>query len=524
MARKRVQERVKIDQSVIEKAFEAARAGTAGRDIYADTEQRSLALIRRGRDLGWYVKTRDFTRRLGDVAKSHKSKDALPPRAAREAAARLLTELRKAPKEQAEAAPAPVWTWAECVAARLQLLSGNRVVARRIKIPSAETLSDVRSSFGIDRRTGAFVAEKRPSLAILQDIPLTGLNAHVLGSGIRAINGVRPREKFLTYAKSMLTWAYSNSHESGFVVPAPWWPQIEPPHPSAEEIEKMRADAEKLRSRKTAFRIQHVGDLLARHEDFCAGKVAEDKISPGIRWGIWWIALTANRRGSTTVLERTNVQQQDPLGEAGWGSALWTEGQMKARKAFMLPVPPIGLHVINSSVADWQNLIKISHGLGHNTKWVFASTRREQRDGVGYDRPTDIAIHPSSLADHLRNMKGLKESAHQNALAGLPDFSLHTVRSAATHFLENYPGLSAAASSAFLGHAPALDDKDPEARSPTTEKFYSATQRMPLKTLAMKAWSEAVLNSYLKAGGVWPPRPYEAPIKKYYRSKRIGES
>jgi hypothetical protein len=91
---------------------------------------------------------------------------------------------------------------------------------------------------------------------------------------------------------------------------------------------------------------------------------------------------------------------------------------------------------------------------------VFASTRREQRDGVGYDRPTDIAIHPSSLADHLR-MKGLKQSAHQNALAGLPDFSLHIVRTAATHFLENYPGLSAAASSVFLGHAPPLNDKYP---------------------------------------------------------------
>ena len=190
----------------------------------------------------------------------------------------------------------------------------------------------------------------------------------------------------------------------------------------------------------------------------------------------------------------------------------------------MLPVPPIGLHVINSSIADWQALINISHGLGHKTKWVFASTRREQRDGVGYDRPTDIAIHPSSLADHLRNMKGLKESAHLNALDGLPDFSLHTVRSAATHFLENYPGLSAAASSGVLGHAPPLDDKDPEARSPTTEKFYSVTQRMPLKTLAMKAWSEAVLDAYLKAGGAWPPRPYEAPVKRYFRSKRVGES
>jgi integrase len=512
--------RVKIDQTIIEKAFEAARSGAAGRDIYADTEQRSLTLIRRGRDLGWYVKTRDFTRRLGDVAKSYKSKDALPPRAAREAAARLLTELRTSPKEREEAASTRVWTWADCVTARLLLLSGNRVVARRIKIPSAETLSDVRSAFGIDRKTGTFSAAKRPSLTVLQDIPLTALNAHVLGSAIRAINGVRPREKFLAYAKSMLTWAYSNSHESGFVVPAPWWPQIEPPQPSSEEISMMQANAEKLRSRKTGFRVQHVGDLLARHEDFCAGKVAEEKISPGIRWGIWWIALTANRRGSTTLLERTNVQQSDALGEDGWGTALWTEGQMKARKDFMLPVPPIGLHVINSSIADWQALINISHGFGHKTKWVFASTRREQRDGVGYDRPTDIAIHPSSLADHLRNMKGLKESAHPNVLAGLPDFSLHTIRSAATHFLENYPGLSAAASSAFLGHAPPLDDKDPEARSRTTERFYSVTQRMPLKTLAMKAWSGAVLDAYLKAGGVWPPRPYDIPIKKIYRTKR----
>jgi len=168
----------------------------------------------------------------------------------------------------------------------------------------------------------------------------------------------------------MLTWAYSNSHESGFVVPAPWWPQIEPPYSSTEEIDKLRANAEKLRLRKTGFRIQHIG-------------------------GIWWIALTANRRGSTTVLERANVQQHDPLGEAGWGTALWTENQMKARKDFMLPVPPMGLHVINSSIADWQALTNISQGFGHKTKWVFASTRREQREGVGYDRPTDIVIHPS---------------------------------------------------------------------------------------------------------------------------------
>ncbi len=142
--------RVKIDQTIIEKAFEAAGSGAAGRDIYADTEQRSLTLIRRGRDLGWYVKTRDFTRRLGDVAKSYKSKDALPPRAAREAAARLLTELRTSPKEREETASTRVWTWADCVTARLFLLSGNRVVARRIKISLGR--NPVRRSIGFRHR------------------------------------------------------------------------------------------------------------------------------------------------------------------------------------------------------------------------------------------------------------------------------------------------------------------------------------------------------------------------------------
>lgn len=143
--------RVKIDQTIIDKAFEGARSGVAGRDIYADTEQRSLALIRRGGDLGWYVKTRDFTRRLGDVAKSYKSKDALPPRAAREAAARLLAELRTSPKEQEGTAPTRVWSWADCVTARLLLLSGNRVVARRIKIPLDR--NTVRRSSGIRHRS-----------------------------------------------------------------------------------------------------------------------------------------------------------------------------------------------------------------------------------------------------------------------------------------------------------------------------------------------------------------------------------
>ena len=56
----------------------------------------------------------------------------------------------------------------------------------------------------------------------------------------------------------------------------------------------------------------------------------------------------------------------------------------------------------------------------------------------------------------------------------------------------------------------------------TRQRVQLSLLTLPLKTLAMRAWSEPVLNAYLKAGGVWSPRPYEDSIKKYARSKGIS--
>jgi hypothetical protein len=135
-----------------------------------------------------------------------------------------------------------------------------------------------------------------------------------------------------------------------------------------------------------------------------------------------------------------------------------------------------------------------------------------------------MSVTDGDLVDRMAKKHSVSPAAVQVVLAALRSGGGRMAQFSHADFggmSQWSPGMSAAASSAFLAHAPALDDKDPEARSPATEKFYSVTQRMPLKTLAMRAWSEAVLNAYLKAGGVWPPRPYEAPIKKYSRSKRI---
>jgi hypothetical protein len=97
-----------------------------------------------------------------------------------------------------------------------------------------------------------------------------------------------------------------------------------------------------------------------------------------------------------------------------------------------------------------------------------------------------------------------------------PDFSLHTIRSAATNFFEKYVGLPPAASSAFLAHGHKADKGDPNAMSEVIEKFYLVSQKMDLKIKAMQAWSDTVMEAYDKAGGKWP-QPYPQPKPKTIR-------
>lgn len=531
---------VKIDIDTIRVALAAAAVNKAGRDRWMDTEERHLMLERRGDRVAWFVKNRDFTRKLGDVRKgSYKAADQLTPSDARREAAKQLTDLRLSQKPKpAEKPQKVVWTWSQLVDARLESLAGERVVRSR------QTQEDVRQAFGINSRTKVFDASKRPSLSTMQGMSLStmqgmslnDLDAEVLGDAMRAIEHRRPREKFLAYAKSALSWAYSNIHKSGFKPTGTWWTEIEPPELDKEGIKKFKAFHAVLLDRKISFTVQHVGQVLARSEAFCADRTSNEKISPGIRFGIWWWALTANRRGSTARLERANVVANDPFNDLpGWGSAFWDAGEMKGRKPFLIGVPPTGMHVINLSISDWQVLVTESHSKDHKSKWVYASTRRVQRIGVADDLDTDIPIHPSSLADYIRNMRGIKDLAKDengnydpakrkpDFLKGIPDFSLHTVRSAATNFFDGYVGLPPAAASAFLGHGHKADRNDPDAMNEVTEKFYLVSQRMPLKIKAMQAWSDAVMEAYEKEGGR-RPQPYPPPNPKKLATKNSGSN
>ena len=74
-----------------------------------------------------------------------------------------------------------------------------------------------------------------------------------------------------------------------------------------------------------------------------------------------------------------------------------------------------------------------------------------------------------------------------------------------TKFLEKK--ISPVHASLVLAHS--LPDSADE-MSPTTREYYSVSQRMEDKATAMHAWSNALVEAYLKAGGTMPG-PIEKP-------------
>jgi hypothetical protein len=170
----------------------------------------------------------------------------------------------------------------------------------------------------------------------------------------------------------------------------------------------------------------------------------------------------------------------------------------------------------NGSIADWTQLVRNEHG-EISSRWVFASTRRWGRDPDN----DDVAVYPNSLNAHLRAMRSDKKGFNKgvNRLEDLPWFSLHLVRSVAGNYLDNAPGVPKAGISAMLAHA---DEETDDRLAPTTKAFYVQNKRMDLKSDAMAAWSEALIKSFIKAGGTMPEPRETFRKSKLKRTTRDG--
>jgi len=473
--------RVLIDPTIVAGAVVQAKRGDVKLRDYIDTQSRGLVLRLRGRSVSWLAKTKQRTKKFGSPPK-------MGIREARRLLPRILADFQSEP---ARPPAASSWTWAKLDSEYQGYIASPKLKKGIVRAPSQNTVDDVALAFG------------RPQLASWSTRPISGLTVDDLdeaAASLRKEVSYAQATKLVAYVKAAFGWGLQNRRrESGLKVLPPGLAEYVLPDPDGDEISVITA-----RRRPTAnpeFTVEHLGQVLARHENYCRGRVGRNKVSPGVRWGLWWNALTVSRRGAAMMLEGNNIRWSDPHVEDGWGLVWWIADVVKARREFWLPAPPLGLHILRSVARDWRTAINKEHGFHHDSKWAFPSTRRCGRNPDSLD----VVTNGDSLSSHLDNMRGKRQGGHRDLFADLPRFSLHTIRSTASSFLTNDISLPPDAGSALLGHSlPGDDDPRIAQMSRTTDRFYNHAQRIPLKAMAMKVWSEALLKSFYAAGGIYP--------------------
>jgi len=494
--------RVKLTPELVLDALKMASKGSSQIQNFADEQQPYLVLRVSGRSASWLVKTPQHTRKLGTALKDAEDRKGgrrrqrktaatvhLSLREARDQAKRMWAALDAAPPEPAKP---QTWTWADLAREYRAYISDLREDSKGRPIyPSEETASDVARAFSHAPVTRW---EARSLLELNEDEFEAALEEVHHNKGWDAHRKVR------AYVQAALTWARKyRRKESGLT--RDWWKLVPQRQRNPKEVEKKRERDQRLRKIKADFEVKHLGQVLAEHEKFCLARNGNKRVSAGVRWGLWWDALTAHRRGSGTWIALEDVLWTDPRGNPGWGLATWQPEVMKTQDEFVLPVPPLGIHIMRCMLRDYQEALERAKLKEYKSKWVFPSRVIQSEAG-------DIAVSGSAMANHLRSLRGLRPhpgANHRDVLKNVPHFSMHTIRTVMGDFLLNHTVLPAGTASLMINHAfPGDRLGELQRLAPTTKQYYVLAQRIPQKTQAMAAWSEALLNAFEAAGGIYP--------------------
>ena len=487
--------RAEITTQTVRDALEAARQGTETIN-YADARQPGLILRVRGHSISWLVKTRKLSRRLG-------SPPLMMIRDARSAAAQLHGEIKSgklAPIQKtslpaavqlsdadANEQPQSVWTLADLFL-RFEIDRAEpRIIKNKVRDPAAKTLAEIDLAF------------RREAWNPYRTMPLDQLSDEHISAALHSIqNAVSPPQarKAMRHVKAALEWASGSLRASaaGLRGVQRWWRLIELDEPSGEAATKMVA-----RSRPTAnpdFKIEHLAVALTRHDEFCQG---QHRVSAAVRWGFWWIALSAARRGAATMIRREDVSRDHPELPSGWSLVKWQAEAMKMRGAFWLPVPPMGSTIMRNAQTGWLEEMERAGRTNRETVWIFPSNTRVTKTGKDRDAP----LSEYALTTHLACMRGKRgnSKSHRNLLADLPHFTLHSIRGLMASWVTDTFDDDIGAASVMLDHRTVTEREKAEGVSTTTRKFYDTAQRLALKRRVMHAWSDGLIDAYEAAGG-----------------------
>jgi hypothetical protein len=315
-AKKYETQRVKFDAQLVKQAIARASLAKDSKFVcdYFDEDLHFLLLRQRGRTLGWFVRAKGRTERIGSVRPN--DPNYLTPDKARTKAGQVYYGMKP---RGAIPRSGGAWTWADLDREYQEMLTHPRKVGNRIKSPVKATQDEVRRHFN------------KPELQSWQKLKLADIGPLHLR---KLVDDVHRRSysacvKTMVYVKAALTWAQGEKTlESGLGETPAWWATMKPPQPDGKEIKKIEIRHQALTAAKDALTIGHLAELLVVHESYCAGREGNEKVSPGVRYGIWWLALTANRRFTATRLSRSSLKWPDEWNpystpDQPWGVAEW---------------------------------------------------------------------------------------------------------------------------------------------------------------------------------------------------------
>jgi hypothetical protein len=154
-----------------------------------------------------------------------------------------------------------------------------------------------------------------------EGLALTGLNEDDFDDVLAEVHKSKnwdAHRKVRAYVQAALTYGLKHRRrESG--LSREWWKLVHLRARNEDEVTEKNARHARLRRTKSEFEIKHLGHVLAEHERFCLARSGNQRVSPGVHWGLWWDALTAHRRGSRTWVALEDIKWTDPRGRPGWG-------------------------------------------------------------------------------------------------------------------------------------------------------------------------------------------------------------
>lgn len=355
---------------------------------------------------------------------------------------------------------------------------------------------------------------RRKPLQKLFDRPVVLLNQGHFDDPRKEIlleNGRDPANKAMSNIRSCLEYCMRvQSLNSGLSHKDKWWQLIQ----SAGEPE---------RQTRTPFVDEVVRTLILAEEYLHKPLPGRTDGKHGVRHNVfaalWWLVLTAQRTYAGLHIRHIGYFPDSERPGSGWYLANWSEDVMKAKKSHVLPIPPR----VVKFMAPLVEAVK-SHG---NSEWLFPSERGDEDDDKTVGRSgVRQCLQRLAANDPLsKDEKGERKEGFIDLFAQLhiPWWTPHDLRR--TIGVELDKAAMPGGHSVILAHkidAP-KDSKTDKRRADwlqlyvqdVTRKAYHDPLMMDLKSRAMLAWTNAILDRYEAL------HPTHRQIRKKERVERI---